>query len=188
MSELAKLWAKIDAWWHLLWHHAQAGTLPDAPAPGGVPVTIPPVGGTATPPAPPIPQPSAPTLPAGIDTPDSSGRVALTGLPAGNYYTKIRFAIDEVAKALPDGAAKRDAQANITHANGEYNIAEGMITVCYPLVKAEQSAADKLDTSKPIAGTVALPSFMTVAAATAHFAVLPDPNTNNGGNGFSPNH
>jgi hypothetical protein len=144
-----------------------------APNPSPAPVAS---GGTAP-----------PALPAGIDTPDLNGRVALTGLPAGNYYTKIRFAIYEVAKALPDGDAKRDAQANIAHANGEYNIAEGMITVCYPLVKAEQSAADKLDTSKPITDTLALPSFMTVAAATAHFAVLPDPNTKGNG-GFVPKH
>lgn len=59
MSEHESLWQKISEWWHLLWHHAHAGTLPDAPVPGGAPVTIPPIGGTVTPPAPPPPDHAA---------------------------------------------------------------------------------------------------------------------------------
>lgn len=66
MSEHESIWQRISEWWHLLWHHAQAGTLPPAPVPGGVPVTIPPIGGTVTPPAPPLP-----VLPAGVTLVDT---------------------------------------------------------------------------------------------------------------------
>ena len=94
MSEHTTLWQKIEAWWHLLWHHAQAGTLPNAPVAGGVPVTIPPVGGTVTPPAPPIPVPA----------PVATAPEPLPGLPAGVTYadaTNGLFKIDAADAVYP---------------------------------------------------------------------------------------
>lgn len=90
MSEHTTIWQKIEAWWHLLWHHAQAGTLPDAPAAGGVPVTIPPVGGTVTPPAPPLPPPG-PVLPTGI-----------IGQPNADRLVQVQAVEDARAKGLAD--------------------------------------------------------------------------------------
>ena len=98
MSEHTTLWQKIEAWWHLLWHHAQAGTLPDAPVAGGVPVTIPPAGGTVTPPAPPIPPPG-PSLPAGI-----------IGQPNGDLLVRVQSVED--ARARYSNVADTDAEPN----------------------------------------------------------------------------
>lgn len=72
------IWTKLLEWWNLLWHHAHAGTLPDAPKPGDPPVAIPPANpGVVTPPAPVIPEPVVPpspahgTFPAGVTLVDT---------------------------------------------------------------------------------------------------------------------
>lgn len=94
MNDHESIWQRIAEWWHLLWHHAQAGTLPPAPVVGGDPVMIPPVGATTTPPAPPLPTTadtsSAPTAPAGLHAgffshPNEHGYVMLLDVEADRW-------------------------------------------------------------------------------------------------------
>lgn len=135
---------------------------------------------------PPASSPVAPSaLPAGIDTPDASGRVKLTGIPAGNVHGDIRFAIDEVGLALPMGSAARaDCLANVDQASNAYNVENGFIGVCYPLVtrlnKITGAPEYSVDAKSPIHGTLALPVNFTVASATAFYSALPNPTQGDG--------
>ena len=137
----------------------------------------------------PAPSPTPAALPGGIDTPDANGFVALTGLPAGNYYAKIRFAIAEVGAALA-GAAHASVALNCGFlAHGRW-ITTQMIGVCAQIesVTDGTTGAQTYRLKSPeqdIPGTLALPPSFTVASATAHFAALPDPNTAGSG-GFVP--
>lgn len=130
-------------------------------------------------------------LPSGIDTPDANGFVALTGLPAGNYYAKIRFAIAEVGAAL-SGVQHASVALNCGFlAHGRW-ITTQMIGVCAQVEAVTDGTTGaqtyRLKTpEQDIPGTLALPPSFTVASATAHFAALPDPNKQGGG-GFVPGH
>lgn len=128
-------------------------------------------------------------LPAGIDTPDANGFVALTGLPAGNYYSKIRFSIGEVGAAL-SGVQHASVQLNTGFLANGRQITTGLIGVCAQIeaVTDGTTGAQTYRLKQPqvsIPGTIALPPSFTVASATAHFAALPDPNTKGAG-GFMP--
>lgn len=157
---------------------------------GSAAVSVPPV---AQPPVVTAPTPAVGSgkLPAGIDSPDANGFVALTGLPAGNYYSKIRFSIGEVGAAL-SGLQHASVALNTGFlANGRW-ITSQMIGVCAEIeaVTDGTTGAQTYRLKQPqvaIPGTLALPPSFTVASATAHFAALPDPNTKGGG-GFVPNH
>lgn len=112
MNELEKICQDIEAWWHLLWHHAQAGTLPPAPVPGGVPSTIPPVGGTVTPPAPPMPVPGAvpdstPPPPGHGATP--SAAATTVGTLVGQQVPGCGLPDSDGRIQIPDIAAKFEA-------------------------------------------------------------------------------
>ena len=153
---------------------------PVPPSPVTPPATVPPVSST----------PPVPALPAGTDTPDANGFVALTGLPSGNYYTKIRFSISEVGAALTGVQHASVALNSGFLANGRW-ITSQMIGVCAEIepVTDGTTGAVTYRLKQPqvsIPDTLALPPSFTVASATAHFAALPDPNTNKGGGGFSP--
>lgn len=148
-----------------------------APAPNPAPVAS---GGTAP-----------PALPAGIDVPDANGFVALTGLPAGNYYNKIRFSVSEVGAALSGVQHASVALNSGFLANGRW-ITSQMIGVCAEIesVTDGTNGAVTYRLKSPevsIPNTLALPPSFTVASATAHFAALPDPNTQGNG-GFVPKH
>jgi hypothetical protein len=130
-------------------------------------------------------------LPAGIDTPDANGFVALTGLPDGNYYKTVRFSIGEVGAAL-SGLQHASVALNTGFlANGRW-ITSQMIGVCAQIeaVTDGTTGAQTYRLKQPqvsIPGTLALPPSFTVASATAHFAALPDPNTE-GSVGSGPKH
>lgn len=172
-----------------------------APVANPAPVVVnvnPPGGGIIPPsespvftPAPPVITAPAASLPAGIDTPDANGFVALTGLPAGSYYSKIRFSIAEVGAALQGVQHASVALNSGFLANGRW-ITTQFIGVCAQIegVTDGTTGAQTYRLKQPevsIPGTLALPPSFTVASATAHFAALPDPNTKGSG-GFVPGH
>lgn len=139
----------------------------------------------------PLPAVGSGKLPAGIDAPDANGFVALTGLPAGNYYSKIRFSIGEVGAAL-SGLQHASVALNTGFLANGRQITTGLIGVCAQIeaVTDGTTGAQTYRLKQPqvaIPGTIALPPSFTVASATAHFAALPDPNTAGSG-GFVPKH
>lgn len=163
-------------------HKSPSETAPPAAA------SVPPA---AQPPAVTAPPAGTVKLPAGVDTPDANGFVALTGLPDGNYYKTIRFSIGEVGAAL-SGLQHASVALNTGFlANGRW-ITSQMIGVCAEIeaVTDGTTGAQTYRLKQPqvsIPGTLALPPSFTVASATAHFAALPDPNTKGSG-GFVTNH
>jgi len=168
---------------HLFAHHA-AGTLPPAPVPGGSPVALPPAPDVALPPQAhqPPPQPIPSQLPAGIDTPDAHGLVALTGLDPSSTHATLRYAIEEVALALPVGDARRGMLIeNLRNAQTRWQVGEAhMVGICYEckvgVNEATQEPTYQVDPARGIANSIAVPHglAMTVAEATAYFKAKPD--------------
>ncbi len=190
MIEAIVLIVVLAALWYIHGHLAEVKSLLhlQSTAIGQSLQTPPPAESSASPPA--VTAPSA-ALPGGIDTPDARGFVALTGLPAGNYYSKIRFSIGEVGAALTGTQHASVALNTGFLANGRW-ITTQFIGVCAEIeaVTDGTTGATTYRLKQPqvtIPNTIALPPSFTVSSATAHFAALPDPNTSGGG-GFSPNH
>lgn len=125
-----------------------------------------------------------PTLPAGCDWAFVPGQPvnALVRLTAvSGYWGTIPMAIEEIAELCSSGSPQRVfLDANIGYANIEYSIGE-FIPACHEVDNGT------LNTTKPLAGTQALPSknrtgdyLKTVAQAIAHFSALAEPVTSNG--------
>lgn len=194
MNEFEKMWTDIEQWWHLLWHHAQADTLEKAPAAGGVPATIPPIGGTVTAPAPPLPKPAAFVLPDGVTWADeANGLVSIAALE--QYYPGRKYAVKQAEDFLTPGtAAYISIVQNVQ--NSTFSDAHGMeqVGVFHPAKPNGLTAGYSLDTSIKLDNVFVCPdkypTFESVIAwctATAQ-AVAANPANQDGGSGHVPGH
>jgi hypothetical protein len=163
------------------WHKA-TGALP----------LIPPAPTTA--PTPAVTAAASGSLPAGIDTPDANGLVALTGLDPNSHWGKIRYAIAEVGLALPTDSAERAfVLVNVYNNANAHWLLQQFIPICYAITSGKDpvtgATTHGFDATKGLAGTFAVPEAVgaTVAAATAHFKALPEPVTGSG-TGFVVGH
>lgn len=214
MSVHTTLWQKIEAWWHLLWHHAQAGTLPDAPVAGGVPVTIPPIGGTITPPAPPIAvHGTSPPINAGGtgsllgqpvpggDMPDANGAIAIEAI-ASKFAPGSRFLTIASLPYVPAASAEAFCIAancgNTTAAEQITGLASvvALAVVANPMGTVQVGGpAYHLAGQAPGEQRVVLDhvislsiKYASVADIVAAYSGKPDYGTQTGSGGFSPNH
>jgi hypothetical protein len=107
----------------------------------------------------------------GLTLPDANGNVQATDVPA---WAGHPVQIPEVTNSQAAGDAKDRALANLSHANGEYNIAMQFVGACYECKTVDGKQV--LDMDKPIMGSVSYPqAFNATVADFLAFAATHNP-------------